>query len=138
MYRECMSSHVRVIGREACADAEMDFACIANVASLLALALSVTAVNTIACDIRKFREMRGCWRRHTAMCACCTLSSPFLRQLLHEFMHERHSEGEVRFRWMIALPQSVGIEDADVDEPPYQASPALTALPAWRVGVVKL
>ena len=39
---------------------------------------------------------------------------------------------------MIALPQSVGIEDADVDEPPHQARPALTALPAWQVGVVKL
>ena len=63
---------------------------------------------------------------------------PFLRQLLHELAHERHAEGEMRFVSVIALPESVGIENADVDQPPYEASPALAALPAWQVGVVQL
>ena len=36
------------------------------------------------------------------------------------------------------LPESERIEDADVDEPPHQACPALAALPAWQIGVVQL
>ena len=36
------------------------------------------------------------------------------------------------------LPESERVEDADVDEPPHQACPALAALPAWQIGVVQL
>ena len=39
---------------------------------------------------------------------------------------------------MLHLPQPERVEDADVDEPPHQASPALPTLPAWQVGVVQL
>ena len=68
----------------------------------------------------------------------CTLRSSISRQTLHELVGEPHSEGEVRFVGMLHLPESERVQDADVDEPPHQASPALPTLPAWQVGVVQL
>lgn len=53
-------------------------------------------------------------------------------------MHERHAEGEVRFVWVIALPESVGVENADIEQPPYEACSASSALPSWCIGVMKL
>ena len=39
---------------------------------------------------------------------------------------------------MLNLPKPERVEDADVNEPPHQARPALAALPTWQVGVVQL
>ena len=69
---------------------------------------------------------------------CSTLWPPLGWQTIHHLVRELHSEEEVRFCGVIALPKSVGIEDADVDQPPYETRPALATLPPWQVRVVKL
>src|ERR1700729_4433518 len=60
------------------------------------------------------------------------------RQTLHQLVGQLHTEGEVRLVRVLRLPQPERVEDADVDDPPHQACPALTTLPAWHIGVVQL
>ena len=68
----------------------------------------------------------------------CALWPPSCRQTLHEFERQLHAEVEVLLVGMLNLPESERVENADVDEPPHQACPALATLPTWQIGVVKL
>ena len=127
-----------MICSEAIADAEMDFALSADEVSLLALACSVAALSAVALLRETHRVMilsQCCTSRGRVR---CTLRPSIGRQALHELVSELHAEGEVRFFGVLHLPQPERIENADVDQPPHQARPALTALPAWQVGVVQL
>src|ERR1700722_1487249 len=88
------------------------------------------------------------WQQHSVMLLgqrgttrgrmSCALWPSIGRQTLHELVSELHAEGEVAVVGLLHSPQPERIEDADVDEPPHQARPALTTLPAWQIGVVQL
>src|SRR6476619_2772280 len=106
--------------------------------STCALSRLLTAHDTVSILGNQDRVVirRQCSRTGTS--SSSALGPPIGWKTLHEFMSERDSEGEVRVLRMLNLPESERVEDADIDQPPHQACPALATLPTWRVGVVKL
>jgi hypothetical protein len=70
-------------------------------------------------------------RGSTGRAVSCALGPPSSRQTLHELERQLHSEVEVQLVGMLNLPEPERMEDADIDQPPHEASPTLMALPAW-------
>ena len=127
-----------MMASKACAQAHVLMAGLAEVVGSLASSGLLAADYAVGWHVYERRVMIHGQCSCTGMTSSSALRPSLGRQTLHEFVSELHSEGEVRFVGMLHLPQSVRIEDADVDEPPYQPSPALAALSAWQVGVVQL
>ena len=99
---------------------------------------SSAALHAITPHLREHRVMILCQCASTRG-AVSTAQWPAISwQAVHEFTGQLHAEGQVRLVGVLRLPQPERVENADVDEPPYQACPTLTTLPSWQIGVVQL
>src|SRR5271168_3421944 len=113
-----------------------------------ALCANVFGVDSVIRSSTALHAITACRREHRVMILCQCASTrgsvstaqwPAISwQTVHEFTGQLHAEREVRLLGVLRLPEPERIEDADVDEPPHQACPALTTLPSWQIGVVQL
>ena len=127
-----------MMASKACAQAHVLMAGLAEVVGSLASSGLLAADYAVGWHVYERRVMIHGQCSCTGMTSSSALRPSLGRQTLHEFVSELHAEGEVRFIGMLHLPQPERIENADVEQPPHQARPALAALPTWQVGVVKL
>src|SRR4051812_49245028 len=119
-----------MIKREACPAAEVNLTSVANVRgaySLLGLAAALHAVSVLANEFRIviFGE------RMSRVGTCTRSLWPLLEwELLHQFAHELLTEPEVSRAGLADGPECEGIDDAHVEQPPCQARPRSSRLPA--------